>query len=320
MGLKIVVGGQFGGEGKGKTSYWLAKTNHIKYTVRVGGSNSGHTVIHNSKKYIFRHLPTTCVLENSISILATGTYIDLDVLQKEISITGIKTNMLKIDPSAVIITHDDKQNEASDNSKLNIGSTLSGTGASVLKRVSRNGSALLAKDCKDLEPYISDTKRYLREKLDKQENILVEGTQGFGLSLLHTPYYPYATSRDTTAAGFLSEIGLSPFDVDEVILVIRTYPIRVEGNSGPLPLEISWSNIGVEQEYTSVSNRIRRVAKFDSKIVKQAIQSNRPSKIVLNHLDYIPENQREEFVENIEAMIEQKIDFVGINNLGLEVR
>lgn len=319
MGIKIIVGGQFGGEGKGKSAYYFAKEQNIKYTVRVGGSNSGHTVIHNDKKYIFRHLPTTCLLENSISILAAGTYIDLDVLKSEIKIANIEVNNLKIDSNALVVIDEDKKEEKENRYKENIGSTLSGTGSSVIRRVSRDGSVQLAKDCEFLKQYITDTKQYLREKLNEDSDILIEGTQGYGLSLLHTPYYPFATSRDTTAAGFLSEVGLSPFDVDEIILVIRTFPIRVEGNSGPLPFEIKWRDINTKEEYTSVTQGVRRVAKFDSEIVKQAIIANKPSKIVLNHLDYIVEEERETFLNKIEELIGQRIDFVGINDFELEV-
>jgi len=63
--------------------------------------------------------------------------------------------------------------------------------------------------------------------------VIIEGTQGFGLSLLHAADYPYVTSRDTTAAAFVSEAGLSPLDVDDIVLVLRAFPIRVGGNSGP---------------------------------------------------------------------------------------
>jgi adenylosuccinate synthase len=320
MSLKIIVGGQFGGEGKGKTTYCFAKEQNIKYTVRVGGSNSGHTVVHNDRKYIFRHLPTTCLLENCVSILAAGTYIDLDILKSEIEIAKIEVNNLKIDPNAVVVINEDKIEEKENGYKENIGSTLSGTGASVLRRISRDGTTQLAKDCEFLKPYITDTKQYLREKLNENSDILIEGTQGYGLSLLHTPYYPYATSRDTTAAGFLSEVGLSPFDVDEIILVIRTYPIRVEGSSGPLPFEIKWSDIDTKEEYTSVTQGVRRVAKFDSEIVKQAIIANRPSKVVLNHLDYIDKNDREQFITEVEKSIGQKVDLVGLSDNELEVR
>lgn len=314
MGLKIIVGAQFGGEGKGKVAYQLSKENNIHTVVRVGGSNSGHTVIHDNQKYIFRHLPTASLLENRISILGAGTYIDLDVLKQEIELSKIDKRNLLIDFNAVVLQSKDKEEEINNDLKNSIGSTLSGTGMGVKNRILRKSDAILAKNCKDLESFLTDTKTYLRAVLDKGEDIILEGTQGYGLSLLHSPYYPYTTSRDTTAAGFLSEIGLSPFDVDDIYLVIRTYPIRVEGNSGPLKYEIDWETLGQEVELTSVTKGKRRVAKIDYEIIKEAISVNRPTKIVLNHLDYVEENLREEFVEKLESKIKIKVDFIGLSN------
>ncbi len=82
--------------------------------------------------------------------------------------------------------------------------------------------------------------------------------------------YPYVTSRDTSAAAILSECGLSPFDVENIVMVIRAFPIRVSGDSGELPNEINWDILRDElgtinnmTEYTSCTNRVRRVARFD---------------------------------------------------------
>ena len=86
----------------------------------------------------------------------------------------------------------------------------------------------------------------MREHLEAGQRIIIEGTQGFGLSLLHSKYYPFVTSRDTTAAAFVSEAGLSPLDVDDIVLVLRAFPIRVGGNSGPLPNEIDWDTVTSE--------------------------------------------------------------------------
>src|SRR5262249_52923969 len=125
----------------------------------------------------------------------------------------------------------------------------------------------------------------------------IEGTQGFGLSLLHGPAYPFVTARDTTAAGFAAEVGISPRDVSAVIMVLRTFPIRVGGPSGPFSsAEISWDDIRKDSgapevwpEYTSVTKRLRRVARFDRRQLKLACQYNRPSGLAvmgLDRLDY----------------------------------
>lgn len=208
-----------------------------------------------------------------------------------------------------------------------IGSTGSGTGAAVKQRISRNQELRFAKDEPLLQKYLAPAVLFMREQLDNGKRIIIEGTQGFGLSLLHSPYYPYVTSRDTTAAGFVSETGLSPLDVDEVVLTIRAYPIRVGGNSGPLPNEIDWDTVTRESgskkdiiEYTSVTKRVRRIARFHPEVVKQAIIVNKPDSIVLNHLDYIDiqccfddclTEKATRFVKKVESLIGVTINYYG---------
>lgn len=80
MGVTIVVGGQFGGEGKGKVVYELGRSMEIDIGVKVGGTNCGHTVMIDHSPVILRQLPTTALLNDSISIIAAGSYIDLDLL------------------------------------------------------------------------------------------------------------------------------------------------------------------------------------------------------------------------------------------------
>lgn len=107
---------------------------------------------------------------------------------------------------------------------------------------------------------------------------------------------------------------MSPFDVEDIILTIRTFPIRVEGNSGELKNELGWERLKQIPEFTSVTKKVRRVAEFDAEIVLRAIMSNRPTKIVLNHLDYIEKEKRSTFIKEIEQSINQKIDYIGLDN------
>jgi adenylosuccinate synthase len=321
MGITIVVGGQYGGEGKGKVAHYFAKERNINIAVRVGGSNSGHTVVNEKNEtIILRQLPTPSILPNSISVLSAGSYIDIDILMEEIKVTGISQKQLLIDENAMVITKEDKDNEAHSTLRREIGSTLSGTGSCVIKRIKRNNTTLLAKDIEILKPYIINTKEYLYKQLKKDKDILIEGTQGFGLSLLHSPHYPYTTSRDTTAAGFLSEVGLSPLSVDNIILVLRTFPIRVEGNSGCLENEISWNELEQIPELSSVTKKIRRIAKLDSEIIKKSIIANQPNMIILNHVDYIKEEDRKTFIKTLEKDINQNINYIGLDSQCLVIQ
>lgn len=330
MPVTVVVGGQFGGEGKGKVAHFLAREMGAKVAVRVGGSNSGHTVVDSTgTPQILRQLPTPSILPDVACVLGAGSYIDVDILFEEIARTGLTLDRLYIDPNAMIVTDDEINAEKTSSLRESIGSTQSGTGAAVIRRISRDSSVRLAKDHEKLKPFIRSVVPFMRDLLTKGDRIIIEGTQGFGLSLLHSPYYPYATSRDTSAAAFVSEAGLSPMDVDDIVLVIRTYPIRVGGNSGPLPNEVDWGTISKESngginltELTSVTKTTRRVAKFDEHIVTMAITTNQPTRIVFNHLDYVDydsqssglTNKVMEYCKEIECKICRKIDLIGVGN------
>jgi adenylosuccinate synthase len=134
----------------------------------------------------------------------------------------------------------------------------------------------------------------LHNAIEDGGDVIVEGSQGFALSLLHGPDYPYVTSRDTTAAGFAMEVGLSPRHIEKIVMVIRTFPIRVGGTSGPFANEISWEEIrnisgapAVHPEYTSVTQRLRRVAQFDLGAIKIACKYNYPTSLAVMGLDRI---------------------------------
>ena len=333
MPVTVVVGGQFGSEGKGKVAYYLAREKGAAAAVRVGSVNSGHTVIDpHGNPLIFRQLPTASIIPDVTCILPAGCYIDLEIFFKEIFVSGVEANRLLIDPNAVIITEEDRIEERK-YLKDSIASTASGTGAAVIRRIGRSGNILFAKDEPRLQDFVRPTIPHMRAMLKSHQRILIEGTQGYGLSLLHSMYYPYVTSRDTTAAAFVSEAGLSPLDVDEVVLTIRSFPIRVGGNSGPLPNEIDWKNVTIESgadipliEYTSVTKKIRRVARFHPSVVREAICVNNPTEIVLNHLDYIDvecarceslTHKASLFVRDVERLIDRQITYYGFGSASL---
>jgi len=150
------------------------------------------------------------------------------------------------------------------------------------------------KDIPEFRDVVIDVSSRLNESADEGLGIIVEGTQGIGLSLHHSECFPYATSRDTTPAAFLSEVGLSPLLVTEILLVLRTFPIRVAGNSGPLTREISWEELtrrsGAPEplvETTTVTNKVRRVGEFDWPQALRAVQISRPTGLVIHGLDYL---------------------------------
>lgn len=328
MGVSIVVGGQYGSEGKGKVAQHLARSRSACAVVRVGGTNSGHTSLGGEReREVLRQLPTAALDPDVVCVLAAGSYIDPEILIAEVERLALPAERLIIDPGAMIITPDDRDAERASDLAERLGSTASGTGEAVARRTRRISAGDLAGARPELAPYLAPVRLLLREMLDDGEHIVIEGTQGFGLSLLHSPHFPKATSRDTSAAAALAETGLSPLDVQDVVLVLRSFPIRVAGDSGPFGApEITWQQIALEgghqrplAEYTSVTKKLRRVAWFDPQIVREAITVNNPSMIVLNHLDYVDAaaavgltDRAAEFVEWVAEGIGRPVDLVGL--------
>lgn len=318
MPATVIVGGQFGSEGKGKTAHFLAGYLGAQVVVRVGGSNAGHTAYdHNGVRHVFRHLPTAALLPHRLCVLGPGSLVDPDVLRGEVERLSLPPERLAVDPMAYVITDSHKRRERDSDIRDRIGSTLTGTGEALVDRIRRSSTANLAREHPYLRQFVNGPVRdLLRQRLGQGERVIVEGTQGFGLSNVQSPDYPFVTSRDTTAAAFVSEAGLSPLDVDQIVLVIRAHPIRVGGNSGPLPNETDWRVIAAYAETpglverTTVTRNVRRVALFDPGVVRDAIAANRPTSIVLNHADQLGSDVVAG-IHRIETLIHRRVDWVG---------
>ena len=318
--VTIVIGGQFGSEAKGKVVSFLA--DEFDIAVRTGSPNAGHTVFKDGEIYRLQQIPATFVNQKCILCIGAGALINPSVLIKEVANTKTKSRLF-IDPQAGII--EEKHILQEKELVQKIGSTGKGCGVALADRIWRKDFKLAKDVLKDFQ--ISDVAEILNRGIDEGKNILIEGTQGFGLSLYHG-IYPFVTSRDTNAANFLAEAGISPLSVSEIILVIRTYPIRVAGNSGPLPNEISWeelsNRIGKKvEEMTTVTKKVRRVAEFDIGIVKKAIAINRPTQIALQFLNYLfPKDENKNswdslskeakmYIENLERDLSIPITLIG---------
>ena len=296
MPVAIVVGGQYGSEGKGKVVALRAARSAAPWLVRCGGPNSGHTVHVKGRSVVMRQVPSCAEPERARFCIAAGCVVDETLLIQELEMLGIPPDRIIVDPRAVLLTDDDRTLESRE--LQHISSTASGTGAALVRRMSRATSTGLVQNSTVIRSRcsIEAVAPILHDALARGEDVIVEGTQGFGLSLLHGTDYPFVTSRDTTASGFCSEVGLSPKLVDEIIVVIRTFPIRVGGPSGPFVNEITWDDVRVFSsapntiaEYTSVTKKLRRVAKFDLEAVKLACSYNRPTSLAvmgIDRLDY----------------------------------
>jgi adenylosuccinate synthase len=239
-----------------------------------------------------RQVPSCVKPADATFCIAAGCVVDEEVLLKELDLLKIPRAKIIVDPRSVLVTEEDRQAEAAE--LIRIGSTCSGTGAALIRRISRAPNVRLSRDSASLKARcrVESVAPLLHSAIEDGGDVIVEGTQGFALSLLHGLDYPYVTSRDTTASGFAMEVGLSPRHIDNIVMVVRTFPIRVGGKSGPFSNEISWEDIqrlsgapGVVPEYTSVTKRLRRVAKFDLDAIKTACHYNRPTGLAVMGLD-----------------------------------
>lgn len=316
MPLTVVVGGQYGGEGKGKIVSHLSVVDDVDYVVRCGGPNSGHTVDYKGFRIGLRSLPSGFINKKTKLMIATGGLLDPRILFDEIQRCGVSYSRIIIDRNTCVVKEEYRENELERGLRSRIGSTASGTGVAVAKRALRDSDVKLAKDVGVLRPFIGDVSGVLNQALDEGKSVVVEGTQGFGLSVYHAECYPYATSRDTTASGFLSEVGLSPRLVTDVIMAVRTFPIRVEGESGPLSNEFSWAELQKESGYpypieerTTATNRTRRVARFDPNLVQKAVKVNRPTLLAIHGLDYL--GYENKGISEVNLLSQRAASFIG---------
>lgn len=277
--LTVVVGGQYGSEGKGAIAAHLTRDwIQTDVAVRVAGPNAGHTAYdENNREWKLRAVPVAAVSSRYCQLhIAAGSEIDLSVLLAELAElneAGYRASeRLTIHPSATILSPEHIGEEIRSGIVGRIGSTGKGIGAARAARIHRTAS--IAQDVKALAPYLGES-----GPLDPTgiRRLLIEGTQGYGLGL-HTGFYPQVTSSDCRAVDFLAMAGLSPWrsqiDPLKVVVVARMYPIRVAGNSGPIQGETSWERLGLPEERTTVTNKVRRVGAWDQELLAEAVAAN----------------------------------------------
>lgn len=288
--LVAVVGGQFGSEAKGHVTQQVIRRcvyenpGGMLVNVRVAGPNAGHTVYANKTKFAFRQLPVGVLEPRTFAVIAPGSEIHMGTLCDELQAVqeyhgggGYESmSRILVDPEATILTEEHIEREKGSGIVGRIGSTGKGIGAARQDRLAR-----VAQRLKDDPQAIGLIESYgatvapLRHLTYAANTVVVEGTQGYGLGL-HAGFYPQCTSSDCTAMDFFAMAGVSPWSFDEtqVYVTCRVYPIRVAGNSGPLLDETTWAELGLPDEYTTVTKKVRRVGLWDEKLVKDAIRAN----------------------------------------------
>lgn len=303
--LTVLVGGQYGSEGKGAIAAHVA--NQYDIHVRVGSPNAGHTIYWAGEKHVMQSIPCGWINPDALIVIGRGALLNMNQLMKELvhilRFYPKFMDRLVIDAKAGVLDEKFHQQEGGVNGEMHrrIGSTGEGVGPARVARINRDPNEFRLFEDVAYEYGLEDCLRYntpalLADSQDRGENILIEGTQGSALSLLHS-FWPYCTSIDTNAAGIISEVGLAPSRVTDVLMVCRTYPIRVAGNSGPMKYEITWEEFNkrmedlggkaITPERTTVTKKVRRIAEWDDELFHQSCILNAPTEIALTFADYI---------------------------------
>jgi len=330
----VLLGAQWGDEGKGKATDLLG--DKVKYVVRYqGGNNAGHTVVIGNEKYALHLLPSGILTPSCIPVIGNGVVIDPAVLLEEIrglNERGVDTSKLKISTNAHLITPYHRTiDKVSERflGKSKIGTTGRGIGPAYADKINRIGiriqdlfdpsilhqkleGALRDKNqvlikvfnrkgievddvlneylgyAEILKPYVTDTSLLLNQALDRNEVVLLEGSQGTLLDVDHGTY-PFVTSSNPTAGGASTGSGIGPTKISRVIGIVKAYTTRV--GSGPFPTELfdedgeKLRSIG--GEFGTTTGRSRRTGWYDALIARYAVRINGLTDFFLTKLDVL---------------------------------
>src|SRR5919205_1111258 len=311
----VLIGAQWGDEGKGKATDLLA--GRVDHVVKFnGGNNAGHTVVIGDKKYALHLLPSGILSPGVVPVIANGVVIDLEVLFSELEALasrGIDVSRLRISANAHVITQYHRTIDRVGErflGKRQIGTTGRGIGPTYADKINRVGvriqdlfdegilrqkveGALEQKNhllgyVDRLRPLVGDTALELNQALEDGRTVLFEGGQATMLDVDHGTY-PFVTSSNATAGGACTGSGVPPTRIDRVVAVAKAYTTRV--GEGPFPTELHDADgerlRDVGGEYGTTTGRPRRCGWFDALVVRYAARVNGVTDLVLTKLDVL---------------------------------
>lgn len=308
----VVIGAQWGDEGKGKIVDYLASDAQV--IVRFsGGANAGHTIVRGGEQFALHLVPSGVLYGDKTVVLGSGMVIDPESLFAELAMLaerGIdwKGRVLVSDRAHVVLPRYrdlDKAMEAG--RKKPIGTTGRGIGVAYSMKASRDGVRLVdlfdEERLANLEPADLEFARTWRERLEplsvdlvdylsrhKNSYTLFEGAQGALLDI-DTGTYPFVSSGMSGASGAAAQGGIGPRSIDKVLGVFKAYTTRV-GN-GPFPTEFDQDSQSAlcqfvrdtGREYGVTTGRPRRCGYLDLLALRYACLANSIDALVLTHLD-----------------------------------
>lgn len=193
MSSVVIIGSQWGDEGKGKIVDYLAEQADlvVRYS---GGSNAGHTVVNEGKEYKLHLLPSGILYPDKLCIIANGVVLDPQLMLEEIDLInsqGVATDKLRIsDRAHVIMPYHKKLDALQEETKgdRKIGTTQRGIGPCYMDKMSRTG--IRVTDLMDKEVFAEKLKIALEEK-----NLLLKAVyncDGYDFETVYQEYIEYA--------------------------------------------------------------------------------------------------------------------------------
>ena len=192
MSAVVVVGTQWGDEGKGKITDFLSEQAEVVARYQ-GGNNAGHTIVFNGETYKLHLIPSGIFYSEKICVIGNGMVVDPKALVKELAYLhdkGVQTDNLRISNRAhVILPYHIKLDELEEEYKgINkIGTTKKGIGPAYMDKASRVGIRIA--DLLDREVFEEKLSHNLTEKNRLFEKVYE--TQGFSLEDIVDEYYEY---------------------------------------------------------------------------------------------------------------------------------
>jgi adenylosuccinate synthase len=258
-GAYIVVGAQWGDEGKGLISAYFSAREKASLVCRSGvGPNAEHGIfISDDGPYLrVNQLPLGWMLNPQSQIrIGSGVAVNPQILLQEMEKFGLH-GRVKVDYRCPIISQEHIEAERTSKGMKNIGSTFSGSGYCRADFILR--TAQQAKDIPELEPFLADVGQEINQVAANQV-VIVESSQGTFLSLAVSPDYPNVTSDNTTAMAAADDVLLNWKKINEVILAVKTMPTR-EGAGSLGTEEIDEGEMIAKGlvEYSSIEGAVRR--------------------------------------------------------------
>jgi adenylosuccinate synthase len=299
-GAYIVVGSQWGDEGKGLISSYLSARENALAVYRAGtGANAEHGLfLSDEKTYIkVNQLPLGWMLNPKAEIrIGSGVAVDPVKLFKEIEKYGIK-DRIKVDYRCPIITAEHIRAEEASKGMHSIGSTFSGTGYCRADFVLRKASQAINVDLFNphgFNSYLFDCGRDINKEARKGV-VIIESSQGTFLSLAVSQDYPNTTSDNVTAVAAMDDVLLNWKHLKEVVLVVKALPTREgAGKMGDVQ-ELSLAEIVNKNmvEESSIGGVTRRKASsIDLAMLEYAVEINGATQIALTFCDHYDPDAR----------------------------